>query len=46
MRKVGGINGSYERFDGQPALGREEYYEENFPYNQRLGSRTLPTSVP
>jgi hypothetical protein len=37
MRKSGGINGSKGRLDRQPALGREEYYVENFPFKQELG---------
>ena len=37
MRKIGGINGSHGRLDGQPALGREGDYVENFPYNQAFG---------
>jgi hypothetical protein len=26
MRTIGGVSGSHGRLDGQPALGREEYY--------------------
>jgi hypothetical protein len=33
MGKIGGINVSAGRFDGQPALGCGEYYLENFPYS-------------
>jgi hypothetical protein len=36
MPKIGGVNGSHGRLDGQPALGRDEYYVENFPYTQEL----------
>jgi hypothetical protein len=36
MRKIGGINGSNGRLDGQPALGHGESYADDFPYNQRL----------
>jgi hypothetical protein len=31
MRKIGGIYSSQGKLDGQPQLGREEYYVENFP---------------
>ena len=37
MRKIVGINGSHARIDGQPALGREESYAEDFPYNHEFG---------
>jgi hypothetical protein len=36
MRIIGGINDSHGRLDGEPALGREGDYVENFPSNQEL----------
>ena len=39
MRKIGGLNGSNGRLDGHPALGRGEYFVENFPYNQIVQPR-------
>jgi hypothetical protein len=38
MRTISGINGSHGKLDGQPALGREGDYVENFPYTQALGN--------
>jgi len=37
MRTIGSIKGSHGRFDGQPALGREWDYVENFPDHHALG---------
>jgi hypothetical protein len=36
MQKIDGIYGSHGKLDGQPALGREADYVDNFSYTQAL----------
>ena len=39
MRKIDGICGSHGKLDGQPALGREADYVDNFPDTEALGDQ-------
>jgi hypothetical protein len=46
MRTISGINGSHGKLDGQPALGREGDYVENFPYAQALAAQCMNDMCP